>query len=175
MICAGYTDSKNQVRNRLKIKFVEVNFSKLIWTQKKFFYVVTEHIYLDFIQEIKGYRNSLKLPLRLWVAFFLFLFLINFLFNFFLFFPWLMFPCSPLCPKRRCAVIWKRKLIILRDIWCLFKVLDQIDRASEILVSWNFSEYDQISQLNWVPHCYIIINQHLLILPFSISCFWGPH
>ena len=31
LIFAGYTGSKNQVRNRLKIKFVELDFSKLIF------------------------------------------------------------------------------------------------------------------------------------------------
>ena len=31
MIFAGYTGSKNQVRNRLKIQFVELDFSKLIF------------------------------------------------------------------------------------------------------------------------------------------------
>ena len=31
MIFAGYTGSKNPVRNRLKIKFVELDFSKLIF------------------------------------------------------------------------------------------------------------------------------------------------
>ena len=31
MIFAGYTGSKNPVRNRLKIQFVELDFSKLIF------------------------------------------------------------------------------------------------------------------------------------------------
>ena len=31
LICAGYTGSKKQVRNRLKIQFVELDFSKLIF------------------------------------------------------------------------------------------------------------------------------------------------
>ena len=31
LIFAGYTGSKNQVRNRLKIQFVELDFSKLIF------------------------------------------------------------------------------------------------------------------------------------------------
>ena len=93
---------------------------KVDFSKHKITFLCCNRRYLDYIQE---YRNNLELPLRLWVAFFLFLFLINFLFNFFLFFPWLMFPCSPLCPKRRCAVIWKRKLVSFkRNLVSILKV-----------------------------------------------------
>ena len=37
LIFAGYTGSKNQVRNRLKIQFVELDFSKLIFQKSSMY------------------------------------------------------------------------------------------------------------------------------------------
>jgi hypothetical protein len=36
LIFAGYTGSKNPVRNRLKIQFVDLDFSKLIFSEIKY-------------------------------------------------------------------------------------------------------------------------------------------
>ena len=56
LIFAGYTGSKNQVRNRLRIQFVELDFSKLIFQKSSAdqqgvtIYVGFIHILFDSIQ-----------------------------------------------------------------------------------------------------------------------------